>query len=85
MTDRKSEQDESSITEKFRRFMEDERLQKNRKSTVPESRNLRTAKEDTENDEILSRIIADVSCEILVQGLVYSEVFGLPRCKRRGR
>jgi len=85
MTDRKSVQDEGSITEKFRKFMEDERLQKSRKSAVPESRDLQAAREDDDNNEVLSRVIADVNSESLVHGWIYSEVFGSPRCKRRGR
>ncbi|MDF2988319.1 MAG: hypothetical protein K0R50_3829 [Eubacterium sp.] len=35
--------------------------------------------------DILSRAISDISQESLVQGLIYSEIFGRPKCKRSGR
>ncbi len=40
---------------------------------------------DEGDRDILSRALADISQESLVQGLIYSEIFGLPKCKRRGR
>ncbi len=33
----------------------------------------------------ISSILAGISKDSMLQGLVYSEIFGMPKCRRRGR
>ncbi len=80
---RKKDQVESSVTKKFRNCMEESRLQE-----AGEDISGHTGKEAaraSENKGIVEKAIAGISGESLVQGLIYSELFGRPLCKRRGR
>ena len=79
MEDEKSTEKVNNITLEFRKVIEAEKIQKIRNNV---SQNNQTGKSD---NDILSRLMADISQESLVQGLVYSEIFGQPKCKRRGR
>ncbi len=57
-----------------------------KKTLLPNSSKQWKSGPEGEGDrDILSRALADISQENLVQGLIYSEIFGLPKCKRRGR
>lgn len=38
-----------------------------------------------ENKDILSKAIAEIDQESLIKGVIYSEIFGQPKCRRRGR
>lgn len=83
MQDRKKEQDKSSVPKKFRSLMEESRLQEAGKDISGHSGN--EAARACENKGIVEKAIAGISGESLVQGLIYSELFGRPLCKRRGR
>lgn len=42
-------------------------------------------KEGVSSQGDISSILAGISKDSMLQGLVYSEIFGMPKCRRRGR
>ncbi len=86
MKDRISEKDktmktnikkDNSITEEFRKVIADGTKRSKISSTSKFNGN--------ENDNnILDNAFKDLSQESLVQGMIFSEIFGQPKCKRRG-
>lgn len=40
---------------------------------------------NTENRDVLSKALEDIDQESLIKGVIYSEIFGQPKCRRRGR
>ncbi len=83
MEESNKEQTERTVTEKFRSYMEDGGFQKVGKDISGHSG--KAMAEGSDNKGIVEKAIAGIHREGLVQGLIYSELFGLPLCKRRGR
>lgn len=68
---------DNSITEEFRKVVADGTKQLKVNSTSDYIQN------EKENN-MLGKAFKDLSQESLVQGLIFSEIFGQPKCKRRG-
>lgn len=77
MEDRKKNGKENNVTKDFREIIQSGKNSQRGKKTSQNT--------PQDNRDILSKAVNDITQESLIQGLIYSEIFGLPKCKRRGR
>lgn len=73
---------ENSITKEFRAILATS--SEDNKSSSPYSTGKSDNSKNVRDNNILGSAINDIGQDSLIKGLIYSEILGQPKCKRRG-